>query len=431
MVGRVLSRRRFLIGTGLASVALATRLLIAGRGSGGFAGPTRSLRSLTSSPQGGWTQIQDPKAIHYNGATYFAYAPDTGSTSDIVVAKYVHATGVTTTHILASGYESPPDNHSSPAVLVRSDGHVVVAAAHHAEVVSPSIWISTNPEDISAFGSAITPDASIGAAQYTYMVLYELADGRIVLFYRDYVSGTGTGRLAYSTSSDGGATWSGRRVIYTGLSGHVPYWRIVSDWVSRIDVFVTDIEPTASKLGHFYLDMTTGKAYSSAGVELTALTPSNALVYSDITQVHAATAWSWGGSIDPLGRPATVMMVDTGSDNAIKVARWRSGAWQVDTVVASVGGQLTGNQYGSGCAIHHEIPDIVYIARKATKWEMWRYTSQDDGATWTGVQLTSGSPVDNVWAEVVHNPGAGLEAIWLAGDYTSDTDYDFGIKGWG
>lgn len=404
---------------------LATRLLAVATAGAGFTIPT-GLRTLTSSPQGGWTQIQDPKAYHYNGSTYVAYAPDTGTTSDLVVARYVHATGATTTKVLASAFESPPDNHSSPSVLVRTaDGRLVVAASHHAEVTSPHIYISPNPEDIAGTWTEVTPDASIGADQYTYMVLYEVG-GVLWLWFRDYLSGPGTGRLAYSKSADGGATWSGRTVVYTGSAGHVPYWRIITDGLDRFDIFVTDVEPTASKLGHFYVDASDGKRYTSAGVEIANALP---IGWADITQVHAATAWSWGGSWD--GAPACVMMVDVGSDNAIKTARWRSGAWQIDTVVASVGGQLTGNQYGSGCAIHHTNPDVVYLAKKATKWEMWRYSSPDDGATWGGTQLTSGSSVDNVWPEVVHHPGVGLEAVWLAGNYTSDTDYAFGIAGWG
>lgn len=393
-------------------------------------GPLNSwtVRTLTSAPDGGWTQIQDPKAFSYNGNTYFTYID--GTSGDIEVAKYVHATGVTTTHVLAAGYESPPDNHASPAVILRtSDRKVVVAAAKHAEVTSPKIYISSNAEDITSFGAAIEPDASIGADQYTYMVLYQMASGTIYLFYRDYISGTGTGRLAYSTSTDGGSTWSARTVLYTGATGQVPYWRIISNDAARIDIFVTDVAPTASKLGHFYLDTSDGKRYTSAGVEITTALP---ITYTDITQVHAATCWSWGACIDSNGAPATILMVDVGgTDNAIKVARWRSGAWQVNTVVASVGGQLSGNQYGSGCGIHHTNPNIVYIAKKATKWEMWRYHSQDDGVNWQGLQLTSSSAADNIWADVVHHAGAGLEAVWLYGDYTSDTDYDFGVRGYG
>jgi hypothetical protein len=408
-------------------VTLATRLLPRGAGSFTIA---RQLRTLTSPPDGGWTQIQDPKAIYYNGATYFVWAD--GQSGDLAIGKYVHATGVTTITTLAAGFESPPDNHSSPAVIVREPDHrIVVAAARHAETDSPSIWISDDPEDITSFGAAIEPDPTIGAAQYTYMILYQLASGTIYLFYRDYISGTNTGRLGFSTSTDGGSTWAGRRILYTGATGEVPYWRVISDGDDRFDVFTTDVEPDASALGHFYYLASTDKVYSSAGVELTWNGFTDPLVYADITEVQGATCWSWGGSIDSLGQPATVIMRDIGSDNAIDVARWRSGAWQVDEVVASVGGQLTGNQYASGCAIHHTNPNIVYVAKKATRWEMWRYTSSDDGATWDGTQLTSGSSVDNVWAEVVHQPGTGLEAVWLAGDYTSDTDYDFGIAGYG
>lgn len=403
---------------------------MAGVGLATFTPRTAAVRTVTSAPQGGWTQIQDPKAFHYNGATYAVWT--NGSSGDIEIAKYDEAAHTTTTHVLAAAFEpggldDGVDIHSSPSVIVRPDGHIVVAAAHHAETDGPYVYISTNAEDITAWGSAVRPDASIGAAQYTYMILYQLASGAIYLFYRDYISGTSTGRLAYSASTDGGSTWSARTVLYTGASGHVPYWRVVSDWDDRFDIFITDIEPNASKLGHFYLIGSTGKRYTSAGVEITTSLP---IGYSDVTQVHAATAWSWGGCIDSMGRPATVLMVDITGDNAIKVARWRSGAWQVNTVVSAVGGHLGINQYASGCGIHHTNPNIVYVAKKATHWEMWRYVSADDGATWTGTQLTSGSSSENVWADVVHHADR-LEGIWAYGTYSDDLTYSFGIRGWG
>lgn len=433
-------RRTFLRVGLLAGVAaitgdtvIARRLLIAGGGAASFVAPPRIL-TLTSAPQGGWTQIQDPKAFYYNGATYFAYAPDTGSTGDIVVGKYVHSTGVTTTHVLASAYENPPDNHSSPSVIVLPDGRLMVGAAHHAEVTSPSFWVSTNPEDITSWNSPMTPDAVIGAAQYTYIVMYPMADGKVYVFYRDYISGTNTGRLGYTTW-DGvtlsNAGWTGRKILYTGATGHVPYWRIISDPANDlIHVFVTDVEPDSSALGHFYFDIGAVMVHASDGTPLTWNGTSTLLDWSDITLVQGATCWSWGASVDALGRPAAVIMRDVGSDNAIDVARWRSGAWQVDEVVASVGGQVTGNQYASGAAIHHANPNLVYYAKKdGSHWEMFKARSVDDGATWSETQLTTGSTGDNLWPEVPHNAGVGLSGLWPCGAYTSDTNYSFGIRG--
>src|SRR5690606_23059106 len=119
--------------------------------------------------------------------------------------------------------------------------------------------------------------------------------------------------------------------------------------------------------------------------------------------------------------PATVIMQEnTSSDNRIKVARWTGTEWQVDEVLSNVGGQLGINKYASGAAIAHDDPDTVYVARKiGSHWEMYRYTSADDGATWTGTALTSGSSVDHVWADTPHFAASGMQAIWLSGSYTN------------
>jgi hypothetical protein len=409
-------------------MTVARRLLVAS-GGGAYTAPPWEVRTLTSAPNGGWTQIQDPKAVHYNGKTYIGWIDGTSGATEL--AAWTHATAslgsVTSIDDLGT-----PDNHDSPAILVRaSDKRLLVFYSRHD---GPTMYlrVSTNPEDESTFDARVDLDSQLGSDDYTYPVAYQMTgvpDSPIYLFYRDYVPGTTTGRLAYSKSTDGGTTWATRVLLYTGPSGFVPYWRIASDGDRYLHVFTTDKEPTASKLGHFYFDAWTDKAYTSAGVEITASRPFG---FSDITEVHAAVCWSWGATVDSQGRPACVLMYEvSASDNGVKTARWRSGAWQVDTVLTSVGGQLGVNKWASGAGIHHTDPDTVYIARKATKFEMWRYTASDDGASWSGQQLTSGSSADHCWVDVVHSPALGLEAVWLTGTYTSDTNYDFGVSGYG
>lgn len=407
----------------------ARRLLTAGEG-GSIISPGDNVFAITEAPDGGWTQIQDPKAYHYHGYTYLGWIDGTSGATE--VGAFDHATKTTSVvHVTDLG---SPDNHDSPAVMVRDSDKRLLVAYGRANSSQIRLKISVNSLDTDptlsgGFGTEALLDAQIGATEYTYPALIQLrsvTDDPIYLFFRDTVaaSGFGSGHIAYSKSTDGGATWGAAVRVFSPPAERA-YRRVESNWTDRIDIFTTDRDPDDSNLYHFYLDGTDDSLHASNGTALTAPVTS-----STATLVLAKTngpAWSWGGSWD--GGPATVIMQNKSGDNRILTARWRSGAWKVDTVVESVGGQLGINTYGSGAAIHHTDPDTVYVARKDTKFEMWRYSSSDDGDTWTGTQLTSGSSVDNVWAEVPHFAGSGLRAVWLAGTYTSDTNFSFGISG--
>ena len=402
----------------------------AGSGGGGGGGTTPTLIAVAASPHAGWTQIPSPKAYRSGGKTFLGPWVN-GSNAHVEVAEYVHATRtLSTPFALFSG--GSIDNHRSGSIIVRergagaaADGRLVAAHSDHDGSIL-RVWISTNVGDATAWGSEI----DVGSGDYTYCSLVQFSDGTIYLLYRN-ISG-GTGRLAYRTSTDGGATWSGETLLLTGGSSKVPYWRIVSNWTDRIDVFVTDDSPNTSttQLYHFYF--TASGRFKSDGTTISTSLP---ITVSDCTLVKSSSGgpcWSWGGSWDGTA-PATVIMqsITSGTDCAVFTARWRSGAWQVNQVVASVGGILDSNLYASGAGIHHENPNRVMVAKKVSShWEMFRYVSTDDGVTWTPTTLTTGSSVDNVWADFVDRClDSALEAVWLTGSYTSDTSYTWALEG--
>ena len=427
-------RRLLVLGVVL---VLARWLMVAGTGAPVAAPvevpPGTGYLTLTAAPHGGWTQIQDPKAYYdaNTDRTYLTWL--NGSDGGVYIQAWDHGDAALVGSPFLIFDPGAPNNHNSPAVMVREDGRILVAESGHS-TASMRLRISTNPGDVTAFGASVNLDSQLGGNRYTYPVLYQLrgvANDPIYLFYRELSSViSNTGRLAYSVSTDGGATWSAQTLLFTGANDRAPYWRIGSDWNTRIDIFTTDREPaTSTGVWHFYLDGSDGSRHTSDGTAIAAALP---LTTSALTLVEDNTdgaLWSWGVAYDPA--PATVLMQENGStNNRIKTARWRSGAWQVDQVLASVGGQLGINKYASGVGIDHSDPDTLYIARKiGTHWEMYRYVSANDGSTWTGTALTEGSEVDHVWADTPHFAGAGLSAIWLSGSYTDDSTYSFGISG--
>lgn len=394
-------------------MTLARRLLRSGRGGGGFTPSPSVFTALTS---GGWTIIPHPKAYYYNGKTYIGWAH--GSTGNVHVASYAHATETASTPFTlhtAAGV----DTHNAPAVLVRdSDKRIVVAYCEQNDT-SVKVRISTNVEDTSAFGSPIT---AVSGSSYTYVSLVQLTgvtNDPIYLFYTKAID-----KLAFVKSTDGGATWGSETVLVDNAAN--VYWKVGTDWDTRIDVFVTDAAPTSSNLYHFYINGSAGTYHQSGG---SSLSPPFAASSATVVLSNASGAcWSFGASWD--GAPACIIMQENGSsDNRIKVARWRSGEWQVDTVTNSVGGQFAGDKYFSGCGIDHADPNTVYVAEKSTVFEIVRYLSFDDGATWVRAELTGASAEDNVMPQVPVHSASGLRAFWLHGDLVSSADYDFAVHG--
>lgn len=436
MQRRTFLRLGIIAGAGLLAgeaVTTAVRMLLAAAGAGaGFHVDTLTVSTVASAPNGGWTQIPDPKVVVVGGTAFLGWVD--GTSHDVEYAQWDIASEVLSTpvalgHLLVD--DGPPDNHNSGSILVRSsDSKLLAAYSGHADD-RVRLRISTNPLDATAWGSEQVVNPALGTCTYTYQTLVE-EGGTLYWFTRCHLTATNTGRLAYATSTDGGATWSSWTLLLTGASGKVPYWRIWSNGAGRIDIFTTDDSPTSSSLYHFYIDTASGNRYQSDGTLIATSLPIGVADMTLVKSNAAGAVWSWGNCWDG-SRPATVLMrYVSASDNEVMVARWTGSAWQVDAV-ATAGGVVTGNQYASGAAISKTDPNLVYMARKVSGvFEMYRYRSTDDGATWTGSQLTSGSAHDNIWPDSVTGGGRDMEAVWLYGDYTSDTSFDFGIRavGW-
>lgn len=399
---------------------LARRLLIAGSG-GSFALPR--LRALTTSGKGSWSNV-DPRAFYYNGATYFTWTD--GTNGDVGVSKYVHATQVTTSTVISAGFAR--DDHATPSVIVRTSDHRIVVAWSAHDGVSIYRWISTNPEDISA-GSI----GNGGTSDYTYMTLMEPANG-VYWFFREIVGGTGY--LRYVKSTDGLTTWGSTVSLFTADSaGHVPYWRIGSDWSRYIHVSATNTEPNTSGsfLYHFYIDTNDDSPHKSDGTTISASLPIASTNATLITNGIAGGGYclSMGVCVDGSGKPAVMVRVGTGgqTDNSERVARWTGSAWQVNEVYTT-GGTIPGFVYSPGATIHKTNPDIVYGTRKTGgHYAISRFVSPDSGTTWNETVL--GSTNESFYPETPVNAAAGLDVLWPFGSVTSDTDYAFGMEGWG
>ena len=410
-------------------VMTARRLMMGGTGGSSFApAPVASVFSLATT--GFWNDISEPRAYHYNGKTYLAWVTDL---AHIWVAEYVHATDtLSTPYDLGAVTAASGVIHVSPSIIVRSsDRKIVVAAVSEGGSNQPAVWVSTNAEDATAFGSA-TLFGSAGNHSYLSLTQMSSATNDPIHAWTMRYDGSKY-QLGYHASTDGGATWGSFTAVVNPSATDALYWRIGTDWETIVHIFVTNTnreDANPSSVYHLTYDGTTFKTSDGTGMGSPPFTATTATLIQDTTYGPARCD---GWAIDGSGKPAALILSYDAANTrtTARAARWTGSAWQVDAVGHS-GGLIASNRFISSGGMAKDDKNVIYLSEKVGSFfEMHRYTSADDGATWTPEQLTSSSSEDHAMPDTPANAGAGLQAIWGLGTYTSDSNFDFVVQGYG
>lgn len=392
--------------------------------------PAAAWEQILEMPGGGFPG-NTVGAAYYNGNTYFGYIDGNGA---IRVSSYNHATrAVTKSPAIVSGLAV--DYHSGPSVLVRSSDHKIVIAAAPHQGTHMYVAVSTNAEDVSAWGAATDIASTLGGTAYTYANLFQLSgeSGKIYLFYRDVASSTNW--LTYSTSTDGGSTWAAQTHLY-GNSGHQSYWAIDSDSMSRIDFITSDGAADADGFGSVYHFYKSGSSYyKSDGTVISASLP---LVPSNLTKIYDGATNGYvrvPSSVITTGGPyagwASYNSAGAGSNEAYWYGVFTGGAWTVNQIddtgsVPEIPGAAEGD-----VAIDAIDPSIVYVSRKSSgRWQMFRYETSDSGATWGSSQLTDdASDGGDIKPLVPRDAAVGLRCLWQSGTYgPAGTPFSFQLR---
>lgn len=417
-------------------MTLTTRLLM-----GAGQGPNVVLEARTfelSAPSsGGWTQVQMDRAVHYAGYTYYGYHD--GQSGDNELRVYNHATGTTSSAFTLKagigGVEGSPDSHAAPVLLVRPSDHKLVAIySGHA---TAQLWVrisanslDSDPTISGGFGSETNLDGSLGKTAYTYPSAFWLANGDCHLFFRD-TQGSGateTSVLCWAITTDGFAT-IGAATELVKRANFLPYWVIDSDNDERIDVLLMD--GTGTSLGgsespvktwHMYYD---GAWRKSDGTALgsTPYAPSSLSAVYDGSDGDTSHMWDVNTNG---GSPRALVPIDLGTSTRYDWCRWTGSAWDCQTIATIASGDGT----TAGLVFDHANPNVVYYTDfQSSKWEVIRAVTANNGATWTTLQLTSGSSYHNNGMTRVRNRASDLRALWFYGPLTSYLDYDVGTYG--
>ena len=308
------------------------------------------------------------------------------------------------------------DDHDRPAILALEDGSFMAVWATH----NDDVFVVTSADGVT-WSAASNVTSQIGSSgQYTYPRLFELGDG-IYVFLRDGNSSSGT--LIWSKSTDGGSTWSSAHEAITGVYFHT------HQTGERID-FAAYEHPTAGSgdksLRHGYF--TGGTWYTSAGVEITATQPFARTELTEVVSVsatHKVSGWD-------MGPDQSILYVDYDEwpdDRMFRYAKWNGSSWDLHDI-ADAGGELTPSepQRTGGGTIDPNDADTVYLALPADgTYEVWRYRTDDDGATWDPSPITTDSSGDQLRPFAPRPTCSAAPVAWLSGDYTTYTNYDLGL----
>lgn len=378
--------------------------------------PRGTEQAVSSAPEGGWTwPFTDPRAIHHGGTVYYGYVR--GSDGSLVVATMDDTTGAVGETVISSSFEV--DDHDAPGLLIRSsDSRIMAFYAKHDDT-TVRYKVSTNPLDISSWGSEQTVSNKVGTT-FTYPSPVEIG-GSIYLFYRSRVSGDA--ETTVSVTANDGATWA------TAVRLHdVTYSKLAVDG-TKVHVLCSDHpNDAATSIYHFYWDTATGTKHKSDGSTISASLP---LQGSDMTKVYDGSttrAWVWDIALDDAGDPVATFATfpgNDGSDHRAQRAEWTGSAWSVSEV-AAMGGTIHPTDYPEGINQDFYSGGIV-IDRADTRLS---YVSRQNGADWHiyrypgAVQLTTGS-VKHIRPVAVRDP-ARIRALAMAGTYSTYVDYSVG-----
>lgn len=349
------------------------------------------------------------------------------------------------------------DDHDSAALWKRSDGRYVASYSKHGSDSLTRIRISTNPGDITAWGTETTLTQA-GGATYSNLHFMTAENGGAGKLYD--ISRTLDLDPHVSTSNDQGQTWtvSAGRLLnwptptgdpkYTGTDGSRPYLKYASNGVDEIHFLTSTDHPRGYDNSIYAGYIKNGKVYNSLGVEVDSnLFDGNALApkaYSTVFNTDTSPlsyAWTTDYQLDSQGKPYALFTARNGSDSLdhrFLYARFTGTQWDVHEI-AKAGGYLyaSENDYTGLGALDPSNPDRVFISSKIdprtqvtmAHYEIFEGNTTNGGTTWTWQPITFNSTMDNIRPIVPKWDAAHTALLWMRGTYSTYTSYDLDIVG--
>lgn len=327
------------------------------------------------------------------------------------------------------------DDHNDGGILKRSsDSRYIMRYCPHGSSANYFQRISTNPNDLTSWGTETNFGASIGATAYSYTNLFEITDG-IIDFPRATASGDSYFTWGYTLSTDNGAT-TGPWVKLFAEPNQRSYARFSKRGANQIDCICNDGHPAEFTLNqnstyHLYYDAGAWKKSDGTALGATPYRPQTVLtkVWDAVAQGQS----SWVSDVQ--SGPVCVFAVypTPGTDHRYRYADWNGSAW-TSVEICTAGGTLypvgdnSQQYYFGGVIIDPDDTNIIYCSRETGTggphrnggwFQIWKGVRSTVGGAFTMTQLTFGK-VDCIRPK----KDAGSKVTYARGVYTSYTNYN-------
>ena len=382
-----------------------------------------AARFDTLTTDGAWCWFADPRAIYHKGEKEQTYLSWITTDGDIMIAAYNHKTGEMTQQCIHKGLQS--DDHANPVIFIRKDGRLIVFYSKHFDTVMHRV-ISINPEDITSWG----PEYTFGD-NVTYPYPFQVGND-ILIFYR----GDADWHPTMAVSHDNGATFTSVQKFIVG-GGQRPYTRFAQDKKGAIHIAFTTGHPRNEPTNKiFYACFKKGAFYKADGSLIKPYTGSETALNIDADQadvVYAADkgkGWIWDIAVGKDGKPVLVYAAfPTDTQHDYYYARWTGKRWENHLIEHSgtwfpqtpAGRTEPEPNYSGGIYLDPSNPKVVYLSKQVNGvFEIYRYTTRDNGATWEQAAITTNTPAGLVNVRPVvprHRKAGYFDVVWMRGTY--------------
>jgi len=320
-------------------------------------------------------------------------------------------------HAVRLGSNSNMDAHKNPHILLDEQGFIYVFYGSHC---SPTyLCKSARPYDISTWSQM-----GVVVERSSYPQPWQLESGKIIVLYRG--GSTHDATESYSTSTDGGISWStpvdivatppknGCYAVSIAETGQYPRrvhmaWSVTrGDWWQRYHVLYAYSENGGS----------TWKKSDGSVYRLPIAEQDSEMIFQ--SEVPDRGVWLKDIQLDPQGNPY-ILFIDGHTvtyECVWKVAKYLEGSWSIASIATS------DHMYDAGALVIHAENDIrVYAPTTASQpyqdgGEIEEWHSTDGGNTWTNTRhITSGSKYSHNHVKTVFNHQRGdFRVFWNYGD---------------
>lgn len=363
-----------------------------------------------------------PQAWYRSGSLYLGWTDTLGRSG---VTKY---TAPSTQQRTVLSTSTDYNSHNNCALEWTSDGRLIAIWCQHLDSGGLNVRVASAVESVTG---GFSTSVRLADGNYTtYAQTFRLSQtGALYVMARVNRSTTPIWPRRVWSSTDNGANWTGPRTWISNGTDRV-YPVCLSDGVKRVDMVWNDSPPQegTAALRHAYMELDGSNVETFYKTDGTLIGTSGATSGTATTVDDAASGktWPYDLILGPDGELWCIYMrFVTTSDHRVMFVKTTGGkaAWGTPVEVAATGGRLYEAETYShpGAVFDRTDPTKMAVIKKvAGVHEVFRYSTANNGATWTeGAQLTTGSTYNNFQIVSPTNHGGNVPFLWCGnGPYT-------------